>query len=152
MLSLLSGPFFIKQSHKYKNLKEISLTATSSTSLQNDDEEYGKMNNHVSSAALSPSENWNLINQLHKNVSFSNPVRGRLIKKRQAQVGIHRHVTIPEISDICVSLKRQTFSQMSACPGCSTSAFYRPEPRRSPTAGRHTRPSVTDVCCCSGSL
>lgn len=31
-------------------------------------------------------------------------------------------------------------------------AVYRPEPRRSPTAGRNTRPPATRVCCSSGSL
>lgn len=40
----------------------------------------------------------------------------------------------------------------STCPGRSAEVFYTPEPCRSPTGGRHTRPSVTDVDCCSGSL
>lgn len=42
--------------------------------------------------------------------------------------------------------------KMSTCPGCSTKASYKPEPRRSPTEGLHKRPSATDVSCCSGSL
>lgn len=64
-----------------------------------------------------------------------------------AQVGVHDLFIVPEMSDISL-----TVNQTSKRPGCSTEAFYRPEPRRSLTAGRHTPPSVTDVCCCSGSL
>ncbi len=135
----------------------------SSTSLQNKDGAFFSIqstDNYVSSVQSSP-VHFYLYSTFKKHQGYqsaalfplnTSPKKCPSSPPTLPRSGIDHLVIIPEINDVCPRLMRQIFSQTSTCPGRSTAAFHQPELHRSLTAGRHTRPSTTDVCCCSGSL